>query len=122
MLRKQWLEEPCGHASTFTILNEEKPIFYSLNAIEDPDEDNWMGDFKLSSIYRAGLELDHEYDLGTTTTSRITFLSEGISKISNRKSRLLALNNKPKFLCCGDNSQCKRKATIVNIFNLLWYL
>ena len=82
-MRKIWLE-CCGHLSAFRAGNE-------------------VGKMRKLSKFSAGDKIIHEYDMGTTTESLITFV--GATRRPKQKSdvRLLARNVPPDYKCasCG---------------------
>ena len=86
-LRRIWLE-CCGHMSAFRLGWEEIPMRR-----------------KLSALMKPGLELEYDYDFGSTTELRIVVLQEyeGIV-IPRRPIELLARNQPPEVVCheCGE--------------------
>ena len=89
-LRDIWLE-CCGHMSTF-----------SMNGEYWEEDTDYGKDLKIGS-FPTGTQLIHEYDMGDTTVTLVTFM--GIIRRPPQRDavRLLARNIPPKFTCadCG---------------------
>jgi len=87
-LRKIWLE-CCGHMSMFHVGHQEIG----------------MGR-KLGSLVQAGMEIDYDYDMGDTTSLRITVLAAYPGPVRKKKVvEILARNLPPEIVCdeCGKN-------------------
>ena len=84
-LRRIWLE-CCGHIS----------IFHTGNYSE-------MGKTRKLSVFSAGDKIIHEYDMGTSTESLISFVNQTRRPKQRDAVRLLARNIEPIFNCesCG---------------------
>lgn len=87
-LRKIWLE-CCGHMSMFRVDRHEIG----------------MGR-KLAAFFQPGMKLDYDYDMGDTTSLRITVLGEYPGLVTKKKPvEILARNEPPAIVCdqCGKN-------------------
>lgn len=86
-LRRLWLE-CCGHLSAFRLGRQELPMSR-----------------KLATFMRPGLEIDYDYDFGTTTELRLVVVDEYEGLVAPRRPiELLARNQPPLIVCdeCGD--------------------
>lgn len=87
-LRDIWLE-CCGHMSMFRAGRQQIG----------------MGR-KLGSLLQPGMEIEYDYDMGATTTLRITVLAEYPGLVAGKKPvEILARNRPPEIACdeCGEN-------------------
>lgn len=92
LLRDVWLE-CCGHLSAFYI-GRNNEIAKSK---------------KLSSFMKEGLELEYEYDFGSTTELKLKVISEREGSLGKRKIRLNAINDLPEIKC----SFCENEAKFI---------
>ena len=90
-LRNIWLE-CCGHMSAFTGPGHQE-----------------IGKNKKLYNFSVGTQLVHEYDFGSTTESKITFVAETVRAKQKNAVRLLARNVPPEYSC----SQCGRHADYI---------
>lgn len=86
-LRNIWLE-CCGHLSAFTLQNEE--ISFSK---------------KLAQVLTPGMQLEHDYDFGSTTT--ITVQVAGAYALPVKEKIVLLSRNEPLAILC---SACNQRA------------
>lgn len=100
-LRKIWLE-CCGHLSAFRIGEE------MFTSYPDKEFGYKSMNFPLKKILTAGMNLDYEYDFGSTTYLKLAVLSKYVSG-PIKSIRLLARNNPPQALC----GNCQNKAKII---------
>ena len=85
-LRKTWLE-CCGHMSMFRVEHRE----IGMNR-------------KLGSLLQPGMEIDYEYDMGSTTALHIVVLGQYPGWVApKRPVEILARNHPPVIICaeCG---------------------
>lgn len=89
LLRDIWLE-CCGHLSQFRIGNREKPM-----------------SLKLSSFMEEGLELNYEYDFGSTTYLTLKVLSKRDGSLGKELLRIDAINKMPEIKCsfCDNDAE-----------------
>lgn len=93
-LRKIWLE-CCGHMSAFSV------------GVYDYEE---IGKSRKISAFDDGFKLKYEYDFGSTTDLRITFLGEIRRPAQRSRVRLLARNKPFEYTCC----KCGQPATYID--------
>ncbi len=100
-LRQIWLE-CCGHGSEFRIIKQKNPNEQSLVDAEsllmeiDPVEIN--RDTKVEDIFTKGLQLEYEYDFGSTTALKITVLEQ--YPVSAGENIVLLSRNEPLAIMC----------------------
>lgn len=87
-LRQIWVE-CCGHLSLFHIADHEIDMSR-----------------KLGSCLQKGMEIEYDYDMGATTSLRITVLGGYPGLVTKKKPiEILARNQPPVIICdeCGEN-------------------
>lgn len=105
-LRDIWLE-CCGHLSAFDICGIRYEVF--------PNEESFWGepaksmDYELKSVFQKGMEIDYEYDFGSSTDLVIKVYDYRESFWRKEKLTILSRNNPPEFLC----DECQGKAASV---------
>lgn len=107
-IRDIWVE-CCGHLSTFEIYGER---YESI-----PDKNSFWGEpaksmnYKLQKVLEQGMQMEYEYDYGSTTELIINVQGHYDAPNQKEKITILSRNNSPKYICsvCGKN-----KATWVN--------
>ena len=97
-LRDIWLE-CCGHLSMFEIEGQRYTQLFDDGYFP---EDKAMT-VKLGRVFRPGLEMDYEYDFGSSTDLKLKVVDERTGKVSGQEIKLMARNDPPKILCdvCG---------------------
>lgn len=97
-LRDIWLE-CCGHLSQFRIGRD-----FFLCAGVDREWGELSMDIAIQNVAQPGLVFEHEYDFGSTTTLKLTFVSGRLGVFTKgEKIQLLARNIAPDLRCesCG---------------------
>jgi predicted SprT family Zn-dependent metalloprotease len=108
-LRDIWLE-CCGHMSAFTVPRNRKPKKKEMQAVynslidenaENPNEISMTK--KTKNVFCKGLELDYEYDFGSTTELTLTVIEEYPVK-ADKRLVLLSRNEPLQMICsiCGE--------------------
>jgi hypothetical protein len=101
-LRAIWLE-CCGHMSEFSFGRWEEEI--PMNT-------------KVEKLFREGLELNHVYDFGTSSETKIKVISARKGKpLTSNPIVLMARNNPPEAKC----SECGKPATFLCVECLYEY-
>ena len=100
-LRQIWLE-CCGHGSEFRIHKQNSTDKQSLaeaeNLLMDIDPDQIKRDKKVEDIFTKGLQLEYEYDFGSTTALKITVLEQ--YPVSAGENIVLLSRNEPLAIMC----------------------
>lgn len=102
-IRNIWVE-CCGHLSAFEVYGQR---YESM-----PAEDSFWGEpakrmnYKLKSVFEQGMQIEYEYDYGSTT--ELIICVQGYYNAPNHKEKItiLSRNNPPQFVCsiCGENT------------------
>lgn len=97
-LRAIWLE-CCGHLSAFDINGQRYTQLFDDGMFPEDKDMN----VKLGKIFSPGLQMEYEYDFGSTTDLRLTVVEERTGKAPARKILIMARNDPPEILCdeCG---------------------
>jgi hypothetical protein len=97
-LRDIWLE-CCGHLSMFEIEGQRYTQLFDDGYFP---EDKAMT-VKLGQVFRPGLEMDYEYDFGSSTDLRLKVVDERTGRVPDQEIKLMARNDPPEILCdvCG---------------------
>lgn len=69
---------------------------------------------KLGQIFRPGLNMDYEYDFGSTTYLKLKVVDERTGRMPNEEIKLMARNDPPEILCY----ECDKPATEVCVMCL----
>lgn len=102
-IRNIWVE-CCGHLSAFEIYGQR---YESI-----PTEDSFWGEptksmnCKLKNIFEQGMQIEYEYDYGSTTELIICVQDYYNAPNQKEKIMILSRNNPPQFVCsiCGKNT------------------
>jgi len=97
-LRDTWLE-CCGHLSAFNIEEQVYTQLFDDGTFRD-DKDMKIS---LERVFYPGLEMEYEYDFGSTTYLGIKVVEERIGPPLSHKIEIMARNEAPVYPCdiCG---------------------
>ncbi len=101
LLRDKWME-CCGHLSMFTTPS----VRYLSQYMEFAEEGEVrMKDAKIARVLKPGMEMDYEYDFGSTTGAQIRVMGKAALRVK-KKAAVLVRNEMPFFPCayCGEKS------------------
>lgn len=102
-IRNIWVE-CCGHLSAFEVYGQR----YESMPVEDSfwEEPAKSMNYKLKSVFEQGMQIEYEYDYGSTT--ELIICVQGYYNAPNHKEKItiLSRNNPPQFVCsiCGENT------------------
>jgi len=97
-LRDIWLE-CCGHLSMFEIAGQRYTQIFDDGFFS---EDKPMT-AKLGQVFSPGLEMEYEYDFGSSTLLKLKVMDERSGKASKKGVQIMARNTPPDIRCvvCG---------------------
>lgn len=101
-IRNIWVE-CCGHLSAFEVQGQR----YEVMPMEDfwGEEPPKSMNYKLKNIFEQGMQIEYEYDYGSTTDLIIRVQNYYDAPNQKEKITILSRNNPPQFVCsiCGEN-------------------